>query len=392
MRTEETEPEKLALAQNETEQELRYLRRCVERDAAKILLMDLQSVTMRHELEQKRRGFALMAELTQALSHGADYTDIFMSVSRRVNAALNMQRTIALRPDADGRFRAVVLQGYPIETQKNITSRRITLDAELLDPERPVMITGADPAERLAAFRQAIELPYLISCPLVLQNDIVALLVTGRVVEQKPFFLRLTRGDMETVQAVSAYLAAILTAPRLQKAENLANYDPLTQLPNLRRTTELLRHTLEAAQSGGYHTAIMFVDLDGFKAINDTYGHAAGDAVLRAVAERLKRTVRESDHVGRIGGDEFIVLLSRIGCMEDAGIAATKILARLAQAIHVENTGQCHVGASIGIAVFPDHGSEASALLDAADAAMYSVKNKGKNDFTFAQCAQTKAQ
>ena len=370
----------------ELRRELAYLRRIAERSTGHLLMIDGRSIAMRHELEQKRRGFRLMAELAAAVGLGqeSDYDSVFVSVSRRLNATLNMQRTAILVPEADSpAFRVSVFQGYPPEERKAIEARRLEVGPELLRPLTPVLITGADPPERLAGFREALKLPFLISSPVLLNSDIVALLVTGRLNEQRPFQPRLGASDVETVQTVSAYLAALMAGHRLAEVEDLANYDPLTRLPNLRRTKDGLRQILLLAKRGGFKAAVMFVDLDGFKAVNDTYCHAAGDEVLRVVAQRMRAGVRESDLVGRIGGDEFVAVLASIANPEDAGAVAGKIIEKLAEPIDIYGT-RCQVGASIGIAVFPDCGAEAGLLLKAADEAMYEVKKKGKNAFFFA--------
>lgn len=203
----------------EMKRELHYMQRCAERTAAKILLLDNQSLAMRHELEQKRRGFGLMAELAVTLGQEADFESVFVAVSRRINAALNMQRTVVLIPDADGAFRAVVLQGYPMDEERLIAAQRIEPVPELLDPLSPVLVTGADSPDRLASFREAVGLPFMISSPVILHNEVAAILVTGRLVEQLPFMPRLGRSDVETVQTVSAYLAAMLVGQRLLEAE-----------------------------------------------------------------------------------------------------------------------------------------------------------------------------
>ncbi|MDR3230941.1 MAG: response regulator [Synergistaceae bacterium] len=200
-------------------QELRYLRRITERSTAKILSLDVQSSAIRHELEQKRRGFSLLAELAVSLRKNASYESVFVPVSRRINAALNMQRTVVLTPDAEGLFVPAVLQGYPTDRQEIIAARRIKMEDELLDPARPVLVTGADPVGRLAGLREAIEMPFLISSPILPHNEVAAILVTGRVTEQAPFLLRLGRGDVETVQAISSLLAAVLVEQRLTEAE-----------------------------------------------------------------------------------------------------------------------------------------------------------------------------
>ena len=362
-----------------------YMRRLVEQTTSRMLSVDLQSIAMRYELEQKRRGFRLMAELAVTLAQDADYENVFMSVSRRINATLNMQRTAVLVPDGDRRhFRPLVLQGYPTDERDAILARRIVVGQELLDPMHPILITAAEPVTRLGSLREALALPYLIAAPVMLRNEVAALLVTGRMLEQRPYLPPLGKSDVETVQTVSAYLAAILAEYRLRQAESLAKHDPLTHLPNLRGTTEKLRHMLALARRSGNFAATMFIDLDGFKAVNDTHGHAAGDIVLQIVADRLSKCVRESDFVGRIGGDEFVVVLSHIKRPGDAAVVAQKIIDSLSTPINAGGA-TCRVGASVGIAIFPDHGSDETALIRAADEAMYSVKGKGKNAFAFAE-------
>lgn len=200
-------------------QELQYLRRCTELDTAKILALDLQSIAIRHELEQKRRGFRLMAELAVTLGQDTDYESIFISVSKRINAALNMQRTAVLVPEGEGLFKPVVLQGYPVEETEHILARRVAVVKELLDPLTPVLITGEDPPSAFSSLRQDLALPYLISSPVILHDEVVALLITGRLVEQHPFLTRLGSGDVETVRTVSAYLAAMLAGRRMAEAE-----------------------------------------------------------------------------------------------------------------------------------------------------------------------------
>ena len=364
-------------------QEVCYLRKLSEESIARKLSTDLQAVAIRHELEQKRRGFKLMAELA-SLDQNTDYETLFVSISRRINAALNMQRTAVLIPDAGEGFRPVVVQGYSTEEQNTIMAQRIELPEVLLNATAPILVTAADPDDYLSDLRKALNLPYLILSPVLLHCDVVAVVITGRIVEEFPFLPRLSQGDADTVQTVSGYLAAVLTGHRLRQAESLANCDPLTLLPNLRGTTEHLRGILALAKRENASAAVMFVDLDGFKSINDNLGHAAGDIVLRIVADRLAHCVRESDLVGRIGGDEFIVALSRISNREITAMVARKIIDRLNEPIDIDGTS-AKVGASIGISIFPEHGTDETRLLHSADEAMYMAKNAGKNDFRYAK-------
>lgn len=369
---------------DELTRENRYLRARAEQLAASLVRADTVAATIRHELEQKRRGFMLMAELSVTLGRDAGHGNAFFTISRRINGALNMERTVVLTPQDGGGFVTSVMQGYEKAEEEALAAQRIDVPAEMLDPLNPILVTKTAPEDYLADIRQTLALPYLISTPVVLHGAIVAILVTGRVREQKPFLPRLGRSDVETVQALGAYLAAVMASKRLQEAENRASHDHLTGLPNLRLVTQRLHGAVALASRAGFKTAVMFIDLDGFKSINDSLGHAAGDDVLRSVSERLRTCVRESDTVGRIGGDEFIVILSHMQAADSAGIVAGKMIGEINRPIEI--LGQsCRVGASIGIAVFPDHGEEPTTLLRLADESMYGCKRAGKNAFRFAE-------
>ena len=193
--------------------------RLCEQNAAKILKLDVQSIAIRHELEQKRRGFSLLAELSVSLNQSGSNENAFTQAAKRINAALNMQRTVVLIPKEDGSFRASVLQGYSIDDKIEILSQPIYLAAELQNSKIPVIVTAADSEERLAGIRKTLKLPYFISAPVIIQNNVVALLITGRVTEQTPFLSRLGISDQETVQAISSLLASIITHQRLEAAE-----------------------------------------------------------------------------------------------------------------------------------------------------------------------------
>ena len=126
----------------------------------------------------------------------------------------------------------------------------------------------------------------------------------------------------------------------------------------------------------------MFIDLDGFKAVNDTLGHDAGDYVLKQVAQRLLLSVRETDTVARVGGDEFLIIASEINAPENVEQIAEKVIQLVSRPI-IFNGQQAVVSTSIGIALFPDHGEDMNQLIKLADEAMYKVKNSGKNNFRF---------
>lgn len=159
---------------------------------------------------------------------------------------------------------------------------------------------------------------------------------------------------------------------------HLAHHDFLTGLPNRASFLNILDHSLSLAKRNCIKQAVLFVDLDGFKQINDTLGHEAGDLLLKGVSERFLNAVRESDTVARLGGDEFVLLLENIETAEHATLVAEKVIASLAE--HFDLNGSVgKVGASIGIALFPDDSQDARELLSHADGAMYRAKHGGKN-------------
>jgi diguanylate cyclase (GGDEF)-like protein/PAS domain S-box-containing protein len=166
------------------------------------------------------------------------------------------------------------------------------------------------------------------------------------------------------------------------RAHFLANHDGLTGLPNRSLFHELLVQALHTARRQRARLAVMYVDLDRFKVVNDSLGHEAGDALLREMSRRLRGTLRASDVVARLGGDEFVVLLPEVRHRAEAGMVARKLLEVIQGPVLLDGH-ECRVSASIGIALFPDAGQDEQALMSSADAAMYLAKQAGKNNAQF---------
>ncbi|MGM0543986.1 MAG: putative bifunctional diguanylate cyclase/phosphodiesterase [Pseudomonadota bacterium] len=157
-----------------------------------------------------------------------------------------------------------------------------------------------------------------------------------------------------------------------------AQHDALTELPNRVLLSERLSRAVGLAKRHRLQMALLYLDLDDFKTINDSLGHAVGDLLLRSVADRLKECVRNTDTVCRQGGDEFVVLLSEVEKPEDATRVAKKILTVLAEPYHID-PHELHITASIGVSLYPDHGKDETTLLNNADTAMYHAKQAGHN-------------
>jgi diguanylate cyclase (GGDEF)-like protein len=169
---------------------------------------------------------------------------------------------------------------------------------------------------------------------------------------------------------------------QLTELERRSNSDELTGLPNRYWIQQYLPKAIADARTREQGLAVLFIDLDGFKTVNDALGHGAGDELLRTVARRLRTAVRPHDHVVRLGGDEFVVVLEQPGGPRDVEHVVERVLGAFRDGFHLEHT--THVlGASIGIGMFPEHGEDAETLLKNADIAMYSVKTEGKGNYRF---------
>lgn len=167
-----------------------------------------------------------------------------------------------------------------------------------------------------------------------------------------------------------------------EQIKYLATHDGLTELPNRLMFNQLLSHAVQGAKRYQKQFAVMFIDLDGFKVVNDTLGHDAGDRLLREIAVRFKHTLRAVDVVARLGGDEFVVMMEDIAAPEQAAVLAQRILDATGKPFGLAS-GECRVTASIGICVYPENGDDEQTLMKNADAAMYRAKEEGKNNFQF---------
>jgi diguanylate cyclase (GGDEF)-like protein/PAS domain S-box-containing protein len=162
----------------------------------------------------------------------------------------------------------------------------------------------------------------------------------------------------------------------------LANYDTLTTLPNRVLFTDRLERALTAARAAHHHVAVLALDLDRFNLVNETFGHAAGDSLLKEIARRLSAGVREGDSVSRVGGDEFSIVLADLESPDEATVVAGKIMQALATPL-IHDGQEIFASASIGISVFPDDGEDADALVRNANSAMYRAMEEGRNTFRF---------
>jgi diguanylate cyclase (GGDEF)-like protein/PAS domain S-box-containing protein len=188
------------------------------------------------------------------------------------------------------------------------------------------------------------------------------------------------KGNVEKLMGITEDITESKLAE--EQIKHLATHDLLTDLPSLRLAKDRLAMAINLARRYKKSAAVMFIDLDGFKAVNDTLGHDAGDYVLQQVAQRMLSCVRKTDTVARIGGDEFLIIATEINAPENVALIAEKVIKQVSQPI-IFNGQQAVVGASIGIALFPDHDKNMDQLIKQADEAMYRVKKAGRNGFCF---------
>jgi two-component system, cell cycle response regulator len=215
---------------------------------------------------------------------------------------------------------------------------------------------------------------------------IAALEAGARDFISKPFDLLEVHKRIHNMLEVRLLYKELAQYSKAQQA--LALHDPLTGLPNRRLLEDRIETTLQHANRHHHKAAIMYLDLDGFKAINDTYGHAYGDEILKMVSQRLLANSRKEDTVARLGGDEFMVVLSEVNSLGDAQGPAAKLVEAISEPYFI-NDLTLRLSTSIGISIYPDDADSVDSLISIADYALYEAKRAGKNRFCSTSAAPT---
>jgi diguanylate cyclase (GGDEF)-like protein len=219
---------------------------------------------------------------------------------------------------------------------------------------------------------------YVVLIPVVLHGKLMGILLLGSVSK-----FDMTQDQLQrSVDFAGRFAVALASVEREEALFQQANFDELTGLPNRQLFKDKLEELIEAARDKQQNGAMLFLDLDRFKEINDVHGHSVGDIVLIQAAQRIVSEVREDDIVARLGGDEFVVLLPRAAGNDRARFLAERLLQRLTEVFSVRGTNH-FVSASIGIVLFPDDGDSVETLLKNADAAMYRAKDAGRARYEF---------
>lgn len=305
--------------------------------------------TMEHDL---KRAMALICERGRGLV-GADYAGVGLTEEHGSSGwyGLSGNREKEWKPSRG--------RGRGIATRTLAAGKTVILEKLADDPDR--------------SRNHSLEGAHTVLCtPLAGRQGAVGTLHLGWRTDVHP-----TDTQVRLAEAVAGYAGVIIENARIHAhLEQQALYDSLTGLPNRRLLQDRLQQGVLSTLRRGGHAAVLLLDLDRFKAVNDSLGHSAGDQVLQEIARRLRSTLRASDTVARLGGDEFAILLSDLEDTRDAEVAAARLLRAIGAGIVVDGR-QVDVGGSIGIALCPEHGDRADLLVRAADRAMYTAKRSG---------------
>ncbi|MCW8807904.1 MAG: diguanylate cyclase [Rhodanobacter sp.] len=254
-----------------------------------------------------------------------------------------------------------------------------TLSAEVIRTGRALLLTPNNEvtlSEHVDRIVGRASLDWL-GIPLRGQKGIIGTLV----VQSYSGDVRYTEQDKDLLDFVSLQVAAAIERKQTEtRLRHMARHDTLTDLPNREWFDESLHKALAGARRNHEKISLLYIDLDRFKQVNDTYGHATGDVLLCEAANRIRSCVRQSDTVGRVGGDEFVVLLNNIKSPKDAPAVAEKIRAALNRPFKLGNH-RLYISSSIGIALYPEDGDEKMQLMRQVDSAMYRAKKLGGNRF-----------
>ena len=346
---------------------------------------DLPAVQQRRRLELRE------CLLSLAMQTRGDFAQAAARVLRSVSRALGSTSASFWRSAADGSaFRCEVHYDHGSDSyDRDWVGEQLQLAQEpgyfdRIDQRQPIVAANTRApmlAARFAREPRWIPVRALIDAPVVLDGEVRGVLSVHETAER-----RWTEDEVGFVATAALMLALSMESAQRQAAqgrlEQLAWYDPLTGLPNRNMLRESMRDLAIKAANRRRRFAVMLIDLDRFKDVNDTLGHVVGDALIKSVAQTLRETIGSAGIVARLGGDEFVVLVSEFVHREEVALLAARLTQALQRADFVPDV-DTQMSASIGIALFPDNGRDIGTLLKNADAAMYQAKRDGRSQFSF---------
>ena len=319
-----------------------------------------------------------MSQIDRLILTGAEFEDISEQLISHLIELTGFEAAAVIARDADAPNLAKMISWHADE----YTHERIALPQEIGNEWcQPRQVTIADVDGASAPYKErflTFGLRYAVIIPVVLKKELRGILLLGSdsSSELQGSRLRLS------IELAGRLAVALASAEREEALYRQAHFDELTGLPNRQLLKDRLEQHLMQARREDHSGAILFIDLDRFKEINDVFGHSVGDIVLAQAAERILSEVRETDTVARLGGDEFVIVMPNLNGDTMIRATATRMLARLGEVFSVRGTDH-FLGASIGIVVFPDDGGSVETLLKNADSAMYRAKESGRSRFEF---------
>jgi diguanylate cyclase (GGDEF)-like protein/PAS domain S-box-containing protein len=344
----------------------------------KVRLAVAHDITERKNIESMH---AAIYAISEAAHTAKDLVALFERIHQTIGELLSAVNFSVVLFDPERDPREALSYPYHVNQHQPAPAPRALADdplcAEVIRTGQARLITPATRASLPAHLSSGPHAAprFWLGAPLQTHNGTIGALVLQGYTEHAHY----TDKDRELLRFVSTQVAAAIERKQMhERLAHMAQYDQLTALPNRQLFLDRLKTALARARRDQSLLSLLFIDLDRFKQVNDTLGHATGDLLLQGVAQRLQACVRGSDTVARIGGDEFVVLLEGGHAREHASTAAEKILAAFGQAFDLGGK-PLHVQPSIGVAIYPEHGSEEDALLRHADEAMYVGKKNGGN-------------
>jgi len=346
----------------------------------------IQDMTDRKRAEETVSSQALQQRLLAEFGRQAlatlDLVEVLQRAASLVAETLKVEYANVLQLDSSGRqliYQAAV--GWPQEWvgRRVVPAGPGTRLSHILSSRKPLVIEDykADSEFSTSPLLQ-FDVASGVQVPIFGARE-----TFGIISAHTPQSRRFSDDDISFLESVASILAIAVERKNAEdKLAHLAQFDTVTGLPNRYLFHDRMSQTLTQAQRNRWQVGVLFIDLDRFKAVNDTYGHSVGDRVLHQVAARIKECVRGGDTVGRLSGDEFAVVLTDLAKADDAGLVAQKI-ARALETYFELDDHQIYISASIGIALYPGDGGEPDTLLRNADTAMYRAKEQGRNGYQF---------
>lgn len=319
-----------------------------------------------------------MSTIDRLILSGADFEEVSEEVIRNLLELAECEAAAVIARDPDSPTWAKMISWGDNEFMHERIALPQELGFEWCQP-RQVNVNDVDPS--VAPYKARFDAygrSYVVIIPVVLNDELKGILLLG---SDRKFDMR-QESLGRAIDLAGRLAVALTSAQREEVLYRQAHYDELTGLPNRQLLKDRLEQQLVYVRREGQGGAMLFLDLDRFKEINDVFGHSTGDIVLAQAAERIVGEVRDSDTVARLGGDEFVIVLPRQTGNSTVRATASRLLARLAEAFCVQGVDH-FLGASIGIVMFPDDGDSVETLLKNADAAMYRAKESGRSKFEF---------